>query len=188
MNVSLKVSMEGDSSCEMSFTLEPLHEAVQSGTWNKQQQSGLGVDPSSGDWSYWDSEGEIRLSQSNDVFAGITCQQRLVLERAARWQHGHGPGLALEDDPRGRQRPLLDGGERLARQALRGRDQTRRHVRLCWASGPRPKAGAPGPLKAGVCSRLSMTSSMLSFATLRACSSTPNWCAISAFVVWSRYA
>jgi len=29
MNVSLKVSMEGDSSREMSFTLEPLHEAVE---------------------------------------------------------------------------------------------------------------------------------------------------------------
>ena len=55
----------------MTFTLEPLHEAVQSGTWNKQQQSGIGVDPSSGDWSYWDSEGEIRLSESHDVFAGI---------------------------------------------------------------------------------------------------------------------
>ena len=71
MNVSLKVSMEGDSSREMSFTLEPLQEAVQSGTWNKQQQSGIGVDPNSGDWSYWDSEGEIRLSENSDVFAGI---------------------------------------------------------------------------------------------------------------------
>ncbi len=71
MNVSLKVSMEGDSSREMSFTLEPLQEAVQSGTWNKQQQSGIGVDPSSGYWSYWDDEGEIRLSESSDVFAGM---------------------------------------------------------------------------------------------------------------------
>ena len=71
MNVSLKVSMEGDSSREMSFTLEPLHEAVASGTWNKQQQSGIGVEPSSGSWSYWDSEGEIRLSESSDVFAGL---------------------------------------------------------------------------------------------------------------------
>jgi hypothetical protein len=66
MNVSLKVSMEGDSSREMSFTLEPLHEAVTTGTWNKQQQSGIGVEP-----SYWDSDGEIRLSESSDVFAGM---------------------------------------------------------------------------------------------------------------------
>jgi hypothetical protein len=71
MKVSLKVSMEGDSSREMSFTLEPLHEAVTSGTWNKQQQSGIGVEPSSGSWSYWDSDGEIRLSESSDVFAGM---------------------------------------------------------------------------------------------------------------------
>ena len=71
MNVSLKVSMEGDSSREMSFTLEPLHEAVESGTWNKQQQSGIGVDANSGYWSYWDSEGEIRLSENSDVFAGM---------------------------------------------------------------------------------------------------------------------
>ena len=71
MNVSLKVSMEGDSSREMSFTLEPLHEAVASGTWNKQQQSGIGVEPNSGDWSYWDSEGQIRLSESSNVFAGM---------------------------------------------------------------------------------------------------------------------
>jgi hypothetical protein len=71
MNVSLKVSMEGDSSREMSFTLEPLHEAVDSGTWNKQQQSGIGVEPNSGYWSYWDSEGEIRLSENSDVFAGV---------------------------------------------------------------------------------------------------------------------
>ena len=71
MNVSLKVSVEGDSSRDMTFTLEPLHDAVQSGTWTKQQQSGIGVDPNSGYWSYWDSEGEIRLSENTDVFAGM---------------------------------------------------------------------------------------------------------------------
>ena len=71
MIVSLKVSMEGDPSRELRFTLEPLHEAVDGGTWNKQQQSGLGVEPNSGIWSYVDSEGEIWLSESSDVFAAV---------------------------------------------------------------------------------------------------------------------
>ena len=71
MNVSLKVSMEGDPSRELSFTLEPLHEGVEIGTWNKQQQSGIGVDPNSGMWSYVDFEGQIWLSENNDVFAAI---------------------------------------------------------------------------------------------------------------------
>jgi hypothetical protein len=71
MNVSLKVSMEGDPSRELRFTLEPLHEAVEGGTWAKQQQSGIGVQPNAGNWSYVDYEGEIWLSESNDVFAAV---------------------------------------------------------------------------------------------------------------------
>ena len=31
----------------------------------------FGVDANSGNWSYWDSEGEIRLSENSDVFAGM---------------------------------------------------------------------------------------------------------------------
>jgi hypothetical protein len=71
VNVALKVSMEGDSSRELRFTLEPLHEAVDRGTWDKQQQNGIGVTPSNGYWSYVDYAGEIWLSESSDVFLGI---------------------------------------------------------------------------------------------------------------------
>jgi hypothetical protein len=69
MIVSLKVSMEGDPSRELRFTLEPLHEAVKGGTWSKQQQNGIGVDPNAGIWSYIDNEGQIWLSEGSDVFA-----------------------------------------------------------------------------------------------------------------------
>ena len=71
MNVSLKLSMEGDSSRELSFTLEPLHEGVDIGTWNKQQQSGLGVEPNSGMWSYDSAAGEVWLSENNTVFCAV---------------------------------------------------------------------------------------------------------------------
>ena len=71
MNISLKVAMEGDSSREITFTLEPLHEGVESGTWSTQRQSGLGVHPTSGYWSYADSSGEIWLSENSDVFTGV---------------------------------------------------------------------------------------------------------------------
>ena len=71
MNVSLKVAMEGDPSREMRFTLDPLHEGVDGGTWSKQQQSGLGVQPDSGHWSYVDYSGEIWLSEGNDVFTAV---------------------------------------------------------------------------------------------------------------------
>jgi len=71
MIVSLTVSMVGDPSRELRFTLEPLHEAVESGTWTKQQENGLGVQPSTGYWSYTGSEGEIWLSESSDVFCAI---------------------------------------------------------------------------------------------------------------------
>jgi hypothetical protein len=71
MVVSLTVSMVGDPSRELRFTLEPLHEAVGSGTWTKQQENGLGVQPSTGYWSYGGAEGEIWLSESSDVFCAI---------------------------------------------------------------------------------------------------------------------
>lgn len=71
MNVSLKVSMEGDPSREMTFTLEPLHEGVEGGTWNTQQQNGIGVQPSSGHWTYVDYSGELWLSENTDVFCAV---------------------------------------------------------------------------------------------------------------------
>ena len=71
MIVSLKVSMEGDMSREMSFALEPLQEGVSQGNWTKRHESGIGVNPSSGFWSYGGAEGEIWLSESSDVFLGI---------------------------------------------------------------------------------------------------------------------
>jgi len=71
MNVSLKVAMEGDSSREMTFTLEPLHEGVESGTWRTQQESGLGVHPTNGYWSYDGPSGEVWLSENSDVFTGV---------------------------------------------------------------------------------------------------------------------
>ena len=71
MNVSLKVAKEGDPSREMSFTLEPLQEGVESGHWNTQQQSGLGVHPTNGYWSYDGVSGEIWLSENSDVFTGV---------------------------------------------------------------------------------------------------------------------
>ena len=71
MVVSLTVSMEGDSSRQLQFTLEPLWDGVASGTWTKQQENGLGVQPSSGYWSYGGSEGEIWLSESSDVFCTV---------------------------------------------------------------------------------------------------------------------
>ena len=54
MNFSLKVSVEGDGSKEMSFKLEPLQAAVENGTWDKLHQNGIGVDPNSGHWTYVD--------------------------------------------------------------------------------------------------------------------------------------
>ncbi len=71
MIVSLTVSMVGEPSRELRFALEPLHEAVESGTWTKQQENGLGVQPSTGYWSYNGSEGELWLSESSDVFCAV---------------------------------------------------------------------------------------------------------------------
>jgi len=71
VNVSLKVSMEGDSSREMSFTLEPLHEGVENGTWITLQQNGLGVHPTTGHWTYDGTSGEVWLSENSDVFTGV---------------------------------------------------------------------------------------------------------------------
>src|SRR5262245_13707061 len=71
MNVSLKVSMEGDSSREMSFRLEPLHEGVDRGTWDNKQENGIGIHPTTGNWSYFGDEGEIWLSESSDVFLNV---------------------------------------------------------------------------------------------------------------------
>lgn len=71
MIVSLTVSMVGDSAREMRFTLEPLQEAVTGGTWTKQQENGLGVTPSTGNWNYFGSDGEIWLSETSDVFCTI---------------------------------------------------------------------------------------------------------------------
>jgi hypothetical protein len=71
MTIALKVSMEGDMSREMSFALEPLQEGVSEGNWTKQYESGIGVTPTSGYWSYGGAEGEIWLSESSDVFLQI---------------------------------------------------------------------------------------------------------------------
>ena len=71
MNFSLKVSVEGDNSREMSFKLEPLEAAVENGTWDKQHQNGIGVDPNSGHWTYVDYSGELWLSENTDVFCAV---------------------------------------------------------------------------------------------------------------------
>ena len=71
MNMSLTVSLEGDGSREARFTLEPLHEGVTGGTWTVQQQSGFGVLPNNGMWSYVDYAGEIWLNVSEDVFGTV---------------------------------------------------------------------------------------------------------------------